>query len=347
MTGAPPRVGLVAIGRNEGERLKRCLRSVPPGCPVVYVDSGSTDGSVAFAQGLGMSVEPLSTEQGFTAARARNAGWRRLLAEHPGLEFIQFIDGDCEMDAGWLPRAVVAIEAEPELCAVFGRLHERHPEASFYNALCDDEWNVPLGLVGACGGIALFRVAALREAEGFNDAIIAGEEPDLCLRLRLKGWTVRRIDADMALHDAAITRAAQWWKRTRRGGHAYAEHLARHGRDADPMWRRNRDSILLWALVVPLVIVALLAGALVLRQPIVALPGLGLLLLYPAQLARLTLRRHREGKSWGFALGWAFWMVVGKFAQLAGLWQYHWKRWRGQTSQVIEYKQGSGAGVAK
>ena len=39
-------LGIVTIGRNEGERLRRCLSSVVGrGMPVVYVDSDSTDGS--------------------------------------------------------------------------------------------------------------------------------------------------------------------------------------------------------------------------------------------------------------------------------------------------------------
>jgi glycosyltransferase involved in cell wall biosynthesis len=43
-------VAVVAIGRNEGDRLKACLRSVVDvAALVVYVDSGSTDDSVAFA----------------------------------------------------------------------------------------------------------------------------------------------------------------------------------------------------------------------------------------------------------------------------------------------------------
>lgn len=46
-------LGVVVIGRNEGERLKRCLASLLGNVDqIVYVDSGSTDGSVQLAQGL-------------------------------------------------------------------------------------------------------------------------------------------------------------------------------------------------------------------------------------------------------------------------------------------------------
>lgn len=339
---ARPRIGLVAIGRNEGERLQRCLRSVPAGCPVVYVDSGSTDGSVEFALGLGMIVERLSTDRGFTAARARNAGWRRLLADHPGLEFIQFVDGDCELASGWLDEALRALEAEPDLCAVFGRRRERFPQASFYNALCDDEWNVPVGIVSACGGDVLFRVQALKQADGYSDDLIAGEEPDLCRRLGLKGWKVRRIDAEMTLHDADMHHSRQQWLRARRAGHAFAEHVARHGHQAFPDWRRQRNSIVLWGGLIPVVILVLAfigfsSGAAALVAP-------GFLLLYPLQVARIGFGKWRRGAAPRFALGYGLWIMLGKVAQFGGVVRYYLKRWRGGGHRIIEYKGGSGSG---
>lgn len=338
MTGAAPRIGLVAIGRNEGERLKRCLRSVPPGVPVVYVDSGSTDGSVEFAESLGMTVERLSTKTGFTAARARNAGWRRLVAGHRDLACIQFVDGDCEIDAGWLPQAQKALEAEPGLCAVFGRRRERFPQGSFYNELCDDEWNVPVGLVNACGGDVLFRLAALVEAGGYSEDLIAGEEPDLCLRLRLKGWQIRRIDAEMTLHDADIHHARQQWLRARRAGHAFAEHVARHGAQADPDWRRQRNSIVAWGALVPALISGLAIIALVLPSLATGLVAFLLALLYPLQVLRIGRWKYRQGTSLRFALGYGFWIMVGKFAQFGGVLRYQLKRLRGGPTQLIEYK---------
>lgn len=333
-----PKIGLVTIGRNEGERLKRCLRSVPEGVPVVYVDSGSTDDSVAFAKSLNVEVETLDMSKPFTAARGRNAGWRRLLAEHPGLSYIQFIDGDCELSPGWIAAAERALDAEEGLCAVFGRRRERFPEASSYNALCDDEWIFPICLVSNCGGDALMRTAALRQVDGYSDDLIAGEEPDLCLRMGLKGWKVRCIDAEMTLHDADIHRASQNWRRIRRGGHAFAEHVDRHGANAFPAWRRQRDSIVIWGGIIPAVILfaalaAVLTGSLVISM--VALAGV---MIYPAQVARLALWKWRDGATPRFALLWGLWIVLGRFAQFGGLLNYYRQRRRGGPVQLIEYK---------
>ena len=302
------RVGLVAIGRNEGERLKRCLRSVPAGCPVVYVDSGSTDDSVAFARSLGMTVEPLAAPNGFTAALA------------------------------WLPRALAEIEGEAGLCAVFGRRRERFPQATLYNALCDDKWNVPVGYVEACGGDVLFRVAALRQANGYTDDLIAGEEPDLCLRLGREGWKIRRIDAEMTRHDADIRTFRQNWLRVRRSGHAYAEHVARHGDAAFPDWRRQLRSIVLWALFIPALITGVALMALATGWTDLWLVAALGLLVYPAQVVRLARRKARMGANRRFACFYGFWMVIGKFAQAGGVLRFHWNRRRGGTHRIIEYK---------
>lgn len=329
-----PRVGYVVIGRNEGERLKACLRSIRPGSDVVYVDSGSTDGSVAFAESIGFSTVLLDTSKGFTAARARNAGLRAL--EGRDLAFVQMIDGDCELDADWVDAALAAFADYPDVAVVFGRRRERFPERSIYNRLCDEEWDVPVGEVRSCGGDALFRLQPLLDAGGYNDEVIAGEEPDLCLRIRHNGWRIRRIPAEMTRHDAAMTRFSQWWKRTKRSGHAFAGLLDRNGINADERWRAQVKSITIWGGVIPLLILFLAIGAFAL--PLLAVAALLLALLYPVQVVRLALRKRREGAPFGFALTSAFFLTLGKFPQLAGVLRYHHDRRSDRRPQIIEYK---------
>lgn len=249
MTDTQARCGFVVIGRNEGDRLRLCLQSTLKQKPsaVVYVDSGSHDDSVTLAQGLGVSTVLLDAATPYTAARARNAGFAWLRREHPQIEYVQFIDGDCELIPGWLEAACAAMAGQPELAAVCGRRRERYPHASPYNQLCDREWNTPIGLAPTCGGDALVHVAAFASVGGFNPTLIAGEEPDLCHRLRQKGWLIRRIDCDMTIHDAAMTRLHQWWQRNRRSGYATAEAVALRGRHEVRLWRQVASNML-WAL---------------------------------------------------------------------------------------------------
>ena len=313
-------LGAVIIGRNEGTRLVACLGSFPPDVrPLVYVDSGSTDGSVAAAEASGAIVVALDMSLPFTAARARNAGFARLM-EAGAPEFVQFVDGDCVLQPGWLPAARAFLTANPNAAVVCGRRREIHPEASIWNRLCDDEWNTPVGQARACGGDALMRVTAVRAVGGYDPRLIAGEEPELCLRLRQAGWEIWRIDAEMTLHDAAMTRFAQWWKRTRRAGHAFAEGAAMHGGPPEFHWVGETRRAVVWGLLLP--IVGVIGTAVT--------PWFGLIFAaYPLQILRLSRR-----------VGWerAVFLTLGKFPEAMGVVQYNINRLLQRRARLIEYK---------
>ena len=196
-------IGVVAIGRNEGRRLIDCLASIRPHThDLVYVDSGSTDGSAVVAERFGALVVNLDLARPFTAARARNEGFEALKTQKPNIRFVQFIDGDCTLAQGWLDAAIAFLKQHEDVAVVCGRLRERYPERSIYNRLCDFEWDTPIGEALACGGNALIRVKAFSAVGGFRPQLIGGEEPELCLRLRERGWKIWRLCAEMGLHDA-------------------------------------------------------------------------------------------------------------------------------------------------
>ena len=309
-------VDAVIIGRNEGARLVACLASLHGRVRrLVYVDSGSNDGSVDLAAAAGAEVVALDMALPFTAARARNAGLEHLADDPP--DFVQMVDGDCEVQPGWIDVALSAFAAHPAAVVICGRRRERFPHASVYNALADREWDTPIGRARACGGDALMRYDAVQAVDGYDAGLIAGEEPDLCLRLRARGGEVWRIDAEMTLHDAALKRFGQWWRRAVRAGHAFAEGAARHGFDH---WGAETRRALIWGAGLPLAV--LLAG---LAHP----AGWLLALAYPAQVARLA---RRGGWTWGL------FSVIGKFAEARGALGFYASRLRGQRRGLIEYK---------
>ena len=321
-------VGVVVIGRNEGERLRRCLESVTlPGMRVVYVDSGSTDGSLAAARAMGVDVVALDMSVPFTAARARNRGFRRLRELERDCRFVQFVDGDCELTPQWLARGATSLVSESRLAVVCGRLREKHPEMSVYNMLCDIEWDAPEGEVMACGGIAMMRADAFDGVGGFRDDMIAGEEPELCVRLRAAGWRIRRLRDEMARHDAAILRFGQWWRRSLRGGYSFALGASLHGFAPERHRVRESRSAWLWGLVFPAATLALVFwwGA----------PGFVLLIAYPLQVTRLALRGERGPReNWWRAL----FLVIGKFPEMLGQVKFLLDRASNARPALIEHK---------
>ena len=228
MLGMNRDVSIVIIGRNEGQRLVRCFESVrtmvgpEADVEIVYVDSGSEDGSVACARRFGASVIELQGR--CSAARARNAGWQAANGE-----WILFLDGDTVLDRGFLD-AALAHASDPQVAAVWGHRRELRPLANFYHRVLDLDWVYAPGVSEFCGGDVLMRRKALEQVQGFDPALIAGEEPELCSRLRGSGYQILHIDAPMTGHDLAITRFSQYWKRAVRAGYAYAQlgRLTRH-----------------------------------------------------------------------------------------------------------------------
>jgi GT2 family glycosyltransferase len=322
-------VGVVIIGRNEGDRLKRCLESVGELLDrVVYVDSGSTDGSVDLAESVGATVVRLDMTLPFTAARARNTGFATLLRAYPELAFVFFVDGDCEVERSFLGAATRFLTAGPDVAAVAGRRRERYPERSIYNRLCDIEWNVPAGETKSCGGDVLMRVEAFKQVNGYRSDMICGEEPELCVRLRRAGWRIWRLPDDMTLHDAAIHRFSQWWRRSMRAGYGFALGSYIHGAPPERHWVAESRRAWIWGLGIPLV--ALISAALVGWRAML------LLILYPLQVLRLGHRNASSegGKGWW----WAGAMVLGKFPESLGQIKFQLDQLMGKRSELIEYK---------
>lgn len=317
------KVAAIAIGRNEGERLVACLDAVQGKVDqVIYVDSGSTDNSVANATARGAEVVALDMNIPFTAARARNAGVARLKELGIQVQAVQFLDGDCILAAGWIEAGAEFLAVNSQAAAASGRLRERFPERSIYNWLANKEWDTPVGKSKASGGNVMIRLSAFEQVGGFKEDLIAGEEPELCVRLRKANWEIWRIDAEMALHDAAMTKFSQWWKRARRGGYAFAEGSFMHGAPPEKHFLRETRSAFLWGIALPVVI--LLAALLLSPWFLLAT------LVYPLQCLRL----HRKGLS---RLESTF-LTLGKFPEGIGVMDFHIKRLRGRKGTLIEYK---------
>lgn len=326
-------LSVVVIGRNEGERLVRCLESVramaDPGGAVelIYVDSASSDDSPERAAALGARVIIVHPERP-SAALGRNAGWRAARAP-----LILFLDGDTLLE----PRFVVESLPEfrdPKVVVVWGHRREIRPEASLYNRVLDLDWIYPPGPSEFCGGDALMRRAALEAVDGFDATLIAGEEPELCRRLRAHGGLILHVDRPMTGHDLAMTHWRQYWRRAMRAGHAYAEVAERFRATDTPLWecevRRNRVRAGVLLLSLLLAVIGVLGGWWVV--PLLVL-GLWLVL-----ALRTALRVGWKSRDLLTRLLYGLHSHVQQIPILMGQLGFYWDRWRGRRRGLIEYK---------
>ncbi|MFT5702560.1 MAG: glycosyltransferase involved in cell wall biosynthesis [Desulforhopalus sp.] len=325
-------VGVVVIGRNEGLRLQQCLQSIlQQTTNIIYVDSGSTDGSSALADSLDVPVIQLDMNIPFTAARARNEGFKYITEKDCDIKYVQFIDGDCELCEKWLSISTQYLEENINCAVVAGRLKERFPGMSIYNQLCDLEWDTPVGEINFCGGIFLTRVKSFTETNGFNQTLIAGEEPELCYRLRQDGWKLHRLATMMALHDAEMTRFSQWWNRAKRSGYAYANGCFLHGFTNKEKFRlKECIRIWIWALFIPIIIVCTM------------LSGTKWWLLFSSLYLLQFVKNYslsiHQTKNIKLAVLLTFSRVVDKFPQFIGQVSFLFKLLNGHASTLIEYK---------
>jgi hypothetical protein len=175
------------------------------------------------------------------------------------------------------------------------------------------------------------RVAAFAAVRGFRCDLMAGEEPELCLRLRAEGWRVWFLQETLTLHDAAMLRFGQWWKRAMRSGYGSMQRAYLCGVPFELEGVRDLVGTWVWALALPVVAVSVgltwSAWAFLLA------------LLYPLQVVRLALRGEQRGEDALRRNVWyAVFLVLGKFPKIVGHARFLLGYYLRRRPRLIEYK---------
>ncbi len=329
-----PLVSVIVIGRNEGQRLAGCLRSIKAvnnfggDLELIYVDSDSKDGSPELAEGLGAKVLRVKPQRP-SAAIGRNAGWRA----STGL-YVLFLDGDTLLHPDFLSVALKSISS-PDIAVVWGHRRETFPEHSLYNRVLDLDWIYPVGVSEFCGGDALMCRDILEEVGGFSEDLIAGEEPELCQRIRAQGKIILHIDQPMTRHDMAMTQFKAYWKRAVRAGHAYAEVSQRMKKTAFPLWindcyRNAAHAIVLLLLLLSASVLSLMSYDI--------LPFLGLLFGYSFLILRTAYKARWKNSSSVTLLLYGLHSHFQQIPIACGQISYWYYRFKNQQQGLIEYK---------
>jgi len=278
-----PEIDVVIIGINVSSYIADCIRSVrladypQERITVVYVDGGSMDDSIGIAKSFDHVTVVELDDPHPTPGRGRNAGWKALFAP-----FIQFMDADTILHPDWFKRSIGRIEGK--CVAVCGHRRERYPRKNIFHLLTEMEWHYEVGPCRYFGGEVLLKREVLEETGGFDENLVAGEDPELSYRIRQNGWEIQRLDLPMTRHDINMRHFRQYLKRAYRSGYAYAEIGLRFIRNTEKMWLKELIRVTAKALVPILLIfggllagwagTGLLLGMIVLFRPMFSLPRL-------------------------------------------------------------------------
>ena len=196
-------ISVVVIGRNEGARLDLCMESIRSALGVlaheiVYVDSRSTDDSVARAKAGGARCFLLGEEK-TTAGLGRFVG-----AKEAKGEYLLFLDGDMQLQPGFCEKAMMAMASRgyDGCTGIREDLYLRDGEVVGQNENyfgCTQERIAP-----EFGGALFLKKEALEKAGGWSTDAVACEEAELHARLRAAGCAIAELPVPMIVHTDAV-----------------------------------------------------------------------------------------------------------------------------------------------
>jgi hypothetical protein len=247
---------------------------------------------------------------------------------------VLFLDGDTILHPAFVSQSLEQFR-NPEVAIVWGHRREIATGDSFFNRVLDLDWISPAGITDYCGGDALIRRDVLEQTHGYNEMLIAGEEPEMCRRIRGLGYKILHVDLPMTGPDLAMKSWKQYWRRATRTGYAYAEVSERFRSSDMPFWDKEAHDNRVRAII----LMALPLGGILLSAvlkswwPLIAVLGL---------LTLLVLRTAAKA-------GWKsqdsvtriLYGMHSHMQQIPILWgqlQYAQDRRSGQKRGLIEYK---------
>lgn len=196
------RVSVIIKCLNEEKRIAATIESALKavaaiGGEVVLADSCSTDRTVEIAQQYPIRVVQLAHPRERCCGIGPQLGY-----QHSRGEFVYILDGDMEMNSGFLEQAITFMNLHPDVAGVAGRMVEQNTHSLEYVGRSERaETHMQPGQVDRLDMGALYRRNAIEAVGYFSDRNLHSyEEFDLAVRLRALGWRLWRLPVDAANH---------------------------------------------------------------------------------------------------------------------------------------------------
>lgn len=228
-------LGIVIVNWNTRDRLRDCLRSLDTSRGVSFItyviDNSSTDGSAEMVQREFPQVRLIASTVNGGYSYANNLGLRQILALDPTPPFVLLLNPDTVVPPDALAQMIEFLHAHPDagvagpkLVMEDGKLDLAcrrsfpSPELSIYHVLGLDErfphsrrfarYNLTYldedtltEVDSVVGAFMMVRTLVLRQVGLLDEAyFMYGEDLDLSLRIKKRGWKIYYNPAVRVLH---------------------------------------------------------------------------------------------------------------------------------------------------
>ena len=202
MSENPCRVSIIIKALNEEQRIAAAIETSlvalqAVGGEIILADSHSTDQTISIAQKYPIRIVQLANPDERCCGIGPQLGYQFAQGE-----FIYILDGDMEMHPEFLPAAIDIMKQQPELAGVGGQVVEMNTESLEYISRMERaSVHMLVGEVDRLDMGGLYRRAAIEQVGYFsNRNLHSYEEFDLAVRLRAKGWQLRRLGMPSVRH---------------------------------------------------------------------------------------------------------------------------------------------------
>jgi GT2 family glycosyltransferase len=201
-----PRVTAVVLNLDGRELLERMLPTLvdqDPDARLIVLDDGSSDGSPEWVEATYPQIEVVRNPHNLGVARSFN----RAVELARGSDYLALLNNDLELEDGYLTTLAGVLDAHPEAASAAGKMRSVRDPARLdgagdaflwssaatrrgYGEVDAGQYDTPGEVFSACGGAAVYRMAAFDDVGLFDGDFFAYlEDIDWGFRAQLRGWT--------------------------------------------------------------------------------------------------------------------------------------------------------------
>jgi glycosyltransferase involved in cell wall biosynthesis len=193
------------VAKDEEQNISRCIESILSSTKtiesreILLVDSCSSDKTVEIAKQYPINIVQLGENWPHSPSAGRFTG-----VNNTNGKYVLIIDGDMELQKGWVEVVLKFMEETPKAAALVGKYYElflqKNGDYSKPKLAMNCKGRSKFGKIDYIFGSSIFRRKSLLEAGNFHPYLRAEEEAEISYRLTKNGYNLFFFPYDAIYH---------------------------------------------------------------------------------------------------------------------------------------------------